>query len=217
MADGTRDTEAADRASTGSAFLSGNTGMGALLRAHDWSTSPLGSPGTWPLCLRATVSLMLGSRFPMFVAFGPDLGFVYNDAYAEILGAKHPAALGRRFRDIWSEIWADIAPLVDTALAGEATWAENMPLVLNRRGCDERAWFTFSYSPVRDEHDEVLGMFCTCTETTGQVQAETGLREAEARLEPSRTTCREDTSTSSPCLGTAPADASSTCRKGSSA
>ena len=156
--------------------------MGARMRANDWAGSPLGHPDTWPSCLRSTVSLMLGSRFPMFVAFGTELGFIYNDAYVDILGGKHPAALGRRFHDVWAEIWPDIVPLVDTALSGEATWVEDMALTMNRRGYDERTWFTFSYSPVRDEEGRVLGMFCACNETTGRVQAETGLREAEARL-----------------------------------
>src|SRR4051794_28023537 len=102
-------------------FLAGGGRMSALMRSHDWSGSPLGHPKIWPPCLRSTVSLMLGSRFPMFVAFGPDLGFLYNDTYAEILGDKHPAALGSRFHDVWSEIWPDIAPLIDKALAGEPT------------------------------------------------------------------------------------------------
>jgi PAS domain S-box-containing protein len=163
-------------------FLAGGGQMGAMMRCHDWSGSTLGPPATWPPCLRSTVSLLLGSRFPMFVAFGPELGFLYNDAYAEILGDKHPAALGARFQDIWSEIWPDIAPLVETALAGEPTWSDDMPLTMNRRGFDEQTWFTFSYSPVRDESGRVAGMFCACTETTGRVLAETGLREAEARL-----------------------------------
>ncbi len=132
--------------------------------------------------LRSTVSLMLGSRFPMFVAFGPELGFLYNDPYAEILGDKHPAALGNRFHDIWPEIWPDIAPLIKQAMSGEATWSENMPLTMNRHGYDEATWFTFSYSPVRDERGTVAGMFCTCAETTGRVQAEAALRENEARL-----------------------------------
>ncbi len=163
-------------------FLPAAGRMSARMRTHDWSGSPLGPPETWPPSLRATVSLILGSRFPMFVAFGPELGFLYNDAYAEILGDKHPAALGRRFHEIWPEIWPDIAPLIDKALAGEATWSENMLLTMNRRGYDEQTWFTFSYSPVRDEQGRVAGMFCACTETTGQVRAEASLREAEARL-----------------------------------
>ncbi len=86
---------------------------------------------------------------------GPELGFLYNDSYAEILGAKHPHALGSRFHDIWSEIWADISPLIDAAMAGEATYREDLPLVMNRKGYDEHTWFTFSYSPVRDESGRV--------------------------------------------------------------
>src|SRR4051812_6774304 len=163
-------------------FLAGGGRMGAMMRSHDWSGSPLGHPDTWPPCLRSTVSLMLGSCFPMFVAFGPELGFLYNDAYAEILGGKHPDALGRRFPEGWGEIWPDIAPLITKALAGEPTWSEDMPLLMNRRGYDEQTWVTFSSSPVRDEQDRVAGMFCTCTETTGRVQAEAALRANEARL-----------------------------------
>jgi PAS domain S-box-containing protein len=162
-------------------FLSGGERMGARMRDHDWSASPLGWPESWPQALRSAVSLMLGSKFPMFVAWGAELGFLYNDAYAEILGGKHPAALGRRFRDIWSEIWTDISPLIDKAMAGEATWAENLPLVMSRHGRDEQTYFTFSYSPVRDDAGAVGGMFCACTETTAQVKAEQALRASEAR------------------------------------
>ena len=151
------------------AFLAGGGRMGALMRAHDWSGSPLGPPEAWPQSLRSVVGLLLGSKFPMFVAWGPELGFLYNDPYAEILGAKHPAALGRRFYDIWSEIWPDISPLIDAAIAGEGSYRENLPLLMNRKGFDEQTWFTFSYSPVRDESGRVTGMFCACTETTGQV------------------------------------------------
>jgi PAS domain S-box-containing protein len=158
-------------------FLAGGGQTGALMRAHDWSTSPLGQPAHWPQALRTVVALLLQSRFPMFVAWGRDLGFLYNDPYAEILGAKHPAALGRPFHDIWSEIWHDISPLIDAAMAGHATYREDLPLVMNRRGFDEQTWFTFSYSPVRDDSGQVAGMFCAVFETTGRVQAERALRD----------------------------------------
>jgi len=163
-------------------FVAGGGAVGALMRTHDWSTSPLGSPETWPQPLRTTVALLLESRFPMFVAWGPELGFLYNDSYAEILGAKHPRALGRRFHDIWSEIWPDISPLIDAAMAGQATYREDLPLVMNRRGYDEQTWFTFSYSPLRDETGAVAGMFCAVSETTPRVVAERALRESEAAL-----------------------------------
>ena len=164
-------------------FLAGGGSTGALMRAHDWSQSPLGSPQSWPQSLRTVVSLLLQSQFPMFVAWGEALGFLYNDAYAEILGAKHPRALGRRFDEIWSEIWPDISPLIDAAMSGEATYREDLPLLMNRKGYDEQTWFTFSYSPVRDESGKVAGMFCAVEETTRRVLAERALRELNETLE----------------------------------
>jgi PAS domain S-box-containing protein len=164
-------------------FPVGGGAVGTLMRGHDWSRSPLGPPESWPRSLRTVVALLVQSQFPMFVAWGPSLGFLYNDAYAEILGAKHPRALGRRFDDIWSEIWQDISPLIDAAMSGEATYREDLPLVMNRRGYDEQAWFTFSYSPVRDDDGRVAGMFCAVHETTGRVLAERALRELNDTLE----------------------------------
>jgi two-component sensor histidine kinase len=165
------------------AFLQGGGAVGALMRAEQWSNSPLGPPETWPQSLRAIVTLLLHSKFPMFVAWGKELGFLYNDPYAEILGSKHPRALGARFHDIWSEIWPDISPLIDAALTGEASYREDLPLVMNRKGYAEQTWFTFSYSPVRDESGSIVGMFCACTETTKRRQAEDALRQSRVQLE----------------------------------
>ena len=164
-------------------FLDGGGAVGALMRSHDWSESPLGAPHSWPQPLRTVVGLLLQSRFPMFVAWGNALGFLYNDPYTEILGAKHPRALGRRFHDIWPEIWPDISPLIDAAMAGHAIYREDLPLVMNRKGYDEQTWFTFSYSPLRDENGQVAGLFCACSETTRRVLAERGLRELNDTLE----------------------------------
>jgi len=119
----------------------------------------------------------------MFVAWGSALGFLYNDPYAEILGDKHPRALGSRFHDIWSEIWPDISPLIEGAMSGHATYREDLLLVMNRKGYDEQTWFTFSYSPVRDESGKVAGMFCAVQETTRRVLAERALRELNETLE----------------------------------
>ncbi|MDB5594687.1 MAG: sensor hybrid histidine kinase [Hyphomicrobiales bacterium] len=143
---------------------------GALMRALDWSGSPLEQPHLWPQSLRSVVGLLLASKFPMFVAWGPELGLLYNDSYAEILGAKHPWALGRRFQDVWREIWPEISVLVDETMAGNAVYREDLPLVMNRYGYDEQTWFTFSYSPVRDESGAVAGVYCACTETTEKVR-----------------------------------------------
>src|SRR6478736_3219098 len=161
-------------------FLSGGGEVGALMRTHDWSTSPLGPPEGWPQSLRSVVGLILNTKFPMFVAWGPELGFLYNDAYAEILGGKHPAAIGSRFEDIWREIWPDIHPIVEKALAGQSTYHTNLPL--NRRGYDEQTWFTFSYSPVRDESGAIAGMYCAVKETTSEVLGERRRLDENERL-----------------------------------
>lgn len=171
-----------DPADGSSMFLSGGGEVGALMRSHDWSTSPLGYPASWPQALRTVVALMLNSKFPMFVAWGPRMAFLYNEPYRDILGEKHPAAMGRPFQEIWAEIWHDVGPLAERAMTGEATYRQNLPLRMRRRGYDEDTWFTFSYSPVRDENGAVAGVYCAGMETTAQVLAETYRNEENQRL-----------------------------------
>ena len=145
--------------------------MGRLIRAYDWENSSLGSPAAWPQPLRCAISLMLGSKFPMFLLWGRPLVQLYNDSYIALLGNRHPLALGAPFSSTWSEIWSDLAPLVERALDGEAVFFDDLPLTLLRNGYPEPAWFTFSYSPIHDGAG-VGGMFCVCTETTARVNAE---------------------------------------------
>ena len=152
------------------------------MREADWSRSPLGPPATWPQSLRSVVGLLLGSRFPMFVAWGPQLAMLYNDAYAEILGGKHPAGLGAPFVEVWADILDDIMPFVRRALGGEAFYVEDLPLRMRRRGFEEQTWFTFSYSPVRDEGGTIAGFYCACAETTRAVLVQHGLRERQQWL-----------------------------------
>ena len=163
-------------------FLSGGGEVGALMRARDWSRSPLGEPAGWPQALRTVVSLMLNSKFPMFCAWGEGLTFLYNDPYVDVLGGKHPAALGEPFAEVWAEIWADLQPLGERALRGEATYWEKLPLLMRRNGYDEQTWFTFSYSPVRDDEGVIAGVYCACVEVTGQVLAERYRDEENKRL-----------------------------------
>ncbi len=166
-------------------FLSGGGEMGARMRAHDWASTALGPPEGWPQSLRTIVSVVLSSRQAMFVAWGPELSFLYNDGYVPIFGAKHPDALGRPFAEVWSDIWHQIRPLVDRTLAGEASWFEDLLIPMERHGIREDAWFTFSYTPVRGEDGRIPGMFCAAIETTAQVLAArrtTFHLELEARL-----------------------------------
>jgi PAS domain S-box-containing protein len=162
-------------------FLGGGT-VRALMREHDWTASPLGHPRDWPQALCTTVALMLDSKFPMFVAWGDELGFLYNDAYSVILGAKHPASLGQRFRDVWSDIWDDIAPLVDRTMGGESIYLDRFPLTMRRHGYDEETWFRFSYSPVRRDDGMVAGMFCACVEISNEVLAQRYRDDENTRL-----------------------------------
>ncbi|RZT56816.1 PAS/PAC sensor hybrid histidine kinase [Sphingomonas sp. BK036] len=163
-------------------FLTGGGEMAAMIRAHDWSSSPLGPIAGWSQSLRSIVSLMLASEFAMCLGWGDELGFLYNDHYARIMHDKHPAALGRPFADVWADVWSDISPLVDKALGGEASFFENLPLLTNRKGYDEQAWFTFSYSPLRDETGAIAGMFCSTYESTERVQTERALRDERERM-----------------------------------
>jgi signal transduction histidine kinase/CheY-like chemotaxis protein len=144
----------------------------ALTQARDWSTTSLGHPSTWPHGLRTLIQHMLNSQFPMFLAWGSELSCVYNEAYRIFLGEKHPHALGEPFRCVWAEIWDEVSPLVDQALAGDSPYQEDRPLAIQRYGRTEQTWFTFSYSPAFDDANRVAGVLCTVVETTGRVLAE---------------------------------------------
>jgi len=163
------------------AFLDGGGEMAVAIRGHEWEATPLGPIGAWPIALKAAVGMMVNSRFPKCIVAGPELTTLYNDAFRPILGDK-PPALGRPFSEVWSEVWDEIAPIVAKALAGEATFIEDFPLTINRYGDAEEAWFTFCYSPIRDEQGRVLGMIDTVMETTGKMQAERNSRLLNAEL-----------------------------------
>ncbi len=165
------DVEMNDSAQSTFDLFDGDGDVRARLRKVDWSRSSLGEPATWPGELRTIVNMMLHSKFPMFLAWGSGLGFLYNDAYAPILGDKHPAAMGARFEDVWQEIWDIILPIVENAMGGKPAFYEDLPLIIDRKGYPEAAWFTFSYSPLHLADGNVAGMCCTVVETTLQVEA----------------------------------------------
>lgn len=152
-------------------------GAEALIRGKDWSQSPLGPAGNWSPVLRSYLATVLAAKQPMFVVWGRELSFFYNDAYAPILGAKHPNAMGRPFSEVWSDIWPQFKPIVDRTLADDAQVFEDLPIPMMRNGYPETPYFSFSYTPLRDETNAIAGLFCAATETTAKVAAE---REAAA-------------------------------------
>jgi signal transduction histidine kinase/ActR/RegA family two-component response regulator len=143
--------------------------MGALIGAMDWNQSPLGPSENWPPALKGALATHLSCSQPMFVAWGADLLFFFNDAYCPILGARFDGAMGRPMAELWPEVWSELEPMARQALAGQGCYNENMPLTLTRNGYAESTWWSFSYSPLRNRTAAVVGMYGICTETTRQV------------------------------------------------
>ena len=167
-------------------FLVGGGEMGKLIREKDWRKTTLGDPRSWPQSLRTTLSIILNSKFPMFLFWGKELICFYNDAYRPSLGkdGKHPSILGMKGIEAWPEIWLIIQPLIDQVLAGgEATWNEDQLIPIYRNGKIEDVYWTFSYSPVNDESGTPAGVFVTCTETTDKVVTRLKLKDSKDQLE----------------------------------
>ncbi|SNR79529.1 sensor histidine kinase [Hymenobacter mucosus] len=143
--------------------------MGQRIRELDWSATLLGPVRGWPQCLRTAVSIMLGSRFPMMVHWGPQLVHFYNDGYATILQGKHPGALGQPAEPWWREMWPFLQGIFASVLAGQATYFENQLVLPNRQGFIEETYFNFSHSPIYNEAGTVGGIFVTALETTSTV------------------------------------------------
>lgn len=159
-----------DAALTQYSFLQGPGTMGRLILEHDWSATPLGPVGNWPQSLKTSISLMINSRQPMWLGWGEDITFFYNDAYIAVLSeSKHPSALGRPAAEVWAEIWDICGPLADKVFHhAEATLVDDIRLFMNREYGLEENYFSFSYSPIRDESGKVGGLFCTNAEMTSK-------------------------------------------------
>ena len=157
--------------SSRAAWLFGGGDLGHLMRHHNWSGTPLGPIGNWPQSLRAAVNVMLNSQHPMWIGWGPEVTFLYNDAYISVLSlAKHPGSLGRPAREVWAEIWDVCGPLVDKVFArAEPTFMNDVRLFMSRGEYLEETYYSFSYSPVFDDDGKVGGLFCPSTEVTAKV------------------------------------------------
>lgn len=153
-------------------FLAGGGALGALVRDHAWQQTPLGPPEHWPPALRTSVAQCLRSSFPMLLLWGEELTMLYNDAYAPMLGAKHPEALGRPISAVWADIWDVIGPMLDEVRAtGVASFSADQVLVMVRRGFEEETYFTWSFGPLLDDSGTVGGILDVVWETTAEVLA----------------------------------------------
>jgi PAS domain S-box-containing protein len=154
-------------------FLVGGGEMGALMRAKDWGETPLGPTDKWPQSLKTVIRILLTSRYQMWMGWGAELTFFYNDAYRPTLGVKHGRALGAPTREVWKEIWPDVGPRIEHVLAtGEATWDESLLLFLERSGYPEETYHTFSYSPLANDDGAIVGMLCVVMEETDRIVGE---------------------------------------------
>jgi PAS domain S-box-containing protein len=170
----------------GDQLFAGPGEMRERCRAFGWAATPLGPPDAWSRSLRTAVGIVLGSRNPMFLWWGPELVQLYNDAYRPSLGqgGRHPRALGCRGREFWTDIWETIGPQIEQVMTtGEATWHEDQYLPIERNGRLEDVWWTYGYSPVHDDDGRIAGTLVVCQETTLRVMAE---RERERLLEDTR-------------------------------
>ena len=150
-------------------FLQGGGELGAAMRVFDWAATSLGPPDTWPQTLRTSLRIILASRQPMWLWWGPQLIHFYNDAYRFVLHDKHPGALGQSARAVWKEIWPQIQGRVGAAMKGEASYSEAELLVMNRRGYAEETYYTFAFSPVPSDDGTIGGIICANTDDTDRV------------------------------------------------
>ncbi|MCK9686284.1 response regulator [Scleromatobacter humisilvae] len=151
----------------------GDSDTARLMRAHDWASTPLGPVSGWASSLKVALGLLLTSRFEMWLGWGDDIHFFYNDAYRPTLGSKHPQSLGQPIRLIYPEIWDDIKDRLHSVYHdGASTWDRALLLLINRRGFPEETYHTFSYSPLRGDSGRVEGIFCAVTEETERVISE---------------------------------------------
>ena len=148
-------------------FLKGGGDMGELIRSIDWSKTPLGPPAGWPQALRTSVSIILSTPFPMYIAWGREFIQLYNNGYRPILGStKHPQAMGIGTSETFPEIWDIVGPMFNNVMNGEAIWAPDFMYVLDRNGYPEECYFDFSYSPIYNGDGTIGGVLVTVIETT---------------------------------------------------
>ncbi len=158
-------------------FLSGGGELGQRIRDYDWANTSLGPIENWPRSLRTCIRIMLSSRQPIWIGWGKDLIKLYNDPYKEIVGGKHPWALGTPASVVWKDIWKDIQPMLEQVMErDEGTYVEAQLLIMERNGYPEETYYTFSYTPIPGDEGGTAGMICANTDDTDRIISERQLR-----------------------------------------
>lgn len=154
-------------------LLINDSEMSRLIRAKDWSATPLGRPSQWPQALRSALSICLHSNFPSAIYWGEDHCLFYNDAWSFLLGPRHPDALGTPGRDVWPDIWHLIHPQLDMVReTRRGIVAHDHFLPMQRHGEAEETYWDYSFTPIADEAGDVAGIFYQGQETSERVFTE---------------------------------------------
>ena len=173
-------------------FLAGGGEMGERIRALRWEKTSLGAPETWPQSLRVALRIMLASRQPIWIGWGPELTYFYNDSYKSIVGGRHPSALGLPAEQVWPEAWSELGPMLRSALGGDlGTYVGSHLLIMERNGYPEETYYTWSYTPIPGDDGSNGGIFCANTDDTQRVIGERQLsllRELSTNAAHGRTT-----------------------------
>ena len=164
-------------------FLEAPGEVAKQFREINWAATPLGPIESWPLSLKTMVGVMLNSKFPKYIVWGPQRILLYNDAYTALLADKHPSALGQSFNKVWAELLDELAPTLEQAEAGTSFYFEDRPLQVFRNGQFESGFFTFSFSPIRNDFEKVGGVLCTVIETTEQIKIRNEIANSERTLD----------------------------------
>ncbi len=153
-------------------FLGNGGELGALIRTHDWASTPLGPVSGWPGCLKTATSLVLQSPVPIVMLWGAEGVMIYNDAYSVFAGSRHPQLLGSNVREGWVEVADFNDNVMKVGLAGGTLAYRDQKLTLHRKGYPEQVWMNLDYSPVLDEHGKPAGVIAIVVETTDRVLAD---------------------------------------------
>lgn len=167
----------------GNRLLIGGGETGELIRRHDWSSTPIGSQDAWPQSLHNALELMLNSPESMYLVWGEALTFFYNDAYRPLLGSRLEGALGQSLPVLWADAWDAVRDSMRKALSGQSIRSDYAPIIMAREGVPEETWWSYSFSPLRDDQGSIRGVLCYTREMTDQVNTTLALAESEQRLD----------------------------------